>query len=80
MNGDADVPGTKAPDNGIAKFSIGYFKMLSSDKLNVPYSIVMVNLEDGGIFAYATPAKGIQGVSYWVPRRLANDIGNRGTQ
>jgi hypothetical protein len=80
IDGDADVPDTEAPDQGVAKFSIDYFKMLGPEGEHVPYSIVMVNHEDGGIFSYATPAKGIQGDSYWVPRRLAKDIDNCGTQ
>ena len=40
----------------------------------------MVNHEDGGVFSYATPSKGIQGDAYWVPKRRAKDIDNCGTQ
>ena len=80
VNGDADVPDTETPDNGVAKLSIDHFKMLSSEEDNYPYSIVMVNHEDGGIFAYATPAEGIPGDSCWVPRRPAEDVDNCGPQ
>ena len=79
-DGDADVPETEAPDAGVAKFSVDYFKMLSSDEGDVPYSIAIVNRGDGWIFSYAAPAKGIQGDSYWVPTRLAKDTDNCGTQ
>jgi len=79
-NGDADVPDCEENKEGAAKFSIEYFKVLNSEDTSLPYSIVMVNHEDGGVFSYATPSKGIQGDAYWVPKRLANDIDNCGTQ
>ncbi len=43
-------------------------------------SLAMVNHEDGGVFVYATPGKGIQGDKCWVPKRLAKDIDNCGTR
>ena len=53
--------------------------MPGSDEESVPYSIVMVNHQDGGVFAYSTPCKGVQVDSNWVPERLAKDIDNCGT-
>jgi len=79
-NDDADVPDCETNIEGTAKFSIDYFKLLNFEDGNLPYSLVMVSHEDGGIFSYAVPSKGIQGNAYWVPKRLAKDIDNCGTQ
>ena len=57
-NDDADVPGYEENKEGAAKFSIDYFKLLNSEDTSLPYSIVMVNHEDGGVFSYATPKQG----------------------
>ena len=75
---DADVPDVEKPIEERSKFSIDYFKLISSEEGETPYSIVMVNHREGGVFSYATPGKGIQGDSYWVSQRLAKDIDNRG--
>ena len=32
--------------------------------------------EDGGVFAYAKPGKGVQGNNYWLPKCMARDIDN----
>ena len=45
-----------------------------------PATMAVVKHEDGGIFAYATTGKGVQGDKRWLPKRIAKDIGNCGTK
>ena len=64
----------------MSKFSIDYMRMNSEDSEKSRATMVMVNHEDGGVFAYATPGKGIQGDRYWLPKRMAKDIDNCGSK
>ena len=64
MNGDIDVPEVEDAEKELSKSSIEYMDMGNGDDQNLPYSMVMVNHEDGGIMSYATPGKGIQGDRY----------------
>ena len=78
--GQVDVPDTEEPRNGVTKYSIDYMRMDSQDDKKSTSTMVMVNHEDGGIYAYATPGKGIQGDRYWLPKRIAKDIDNSGSK
>ena len=78
--GQVDVPETEEPKDGVTKYSIDYMRMDSKDGEKATSTLVMVNHEDGGIYAYATPGKGIQGDKYWLPKRMAKDIDNSGTK
>ena len=75
-----NVPDTEAPENGQTKYSMDYMTMDSINEEKAPATLVMVNHEDGGIFAYATLGKGIQGDKSWLPKRIAKDIDNCGTK
>ena len=77
---DADVLDCGRPQQGHAKFSIDYMKISSKDGRSIPYSLVMVNHGDGGVFSYATPGKGAQCDSNWVAKRLSKDINYCGCQ
>ena len=77
--GEVDVPDTEEPKKGASKFSMDYMKSEGEGEDSIPSTVVMVNLEDGGVFAYATPGKGLQGDRYWLPQRIAKDIDNCGT-
>ena len=79
-HGEIDVPDTEAPTDGMSKFSIDYMQLNDIGGERAKSSPVMANHEDGGVFVYATPGKGIQGDKYWVPKRIAKDIDNCGTQ
>ena len=72
--GEAVVPETEHAEKGYTKFSMDYMIMNSEDGDKANSTMVLVNHEDGGIFSYATRAKGIQGDSYWFPKRIAKDI------
>ena len=76
-----NVPDTEPPREagGPVKYSIDYMRMDSHDQEKSRATMVMVNHEDGGIFAYATPGKGILGERRWLPRRMAKDIDNCGS-
>ena len=54
--------------------------MNSAGEEKAPATMVVVNREDGGVFAYATTGKGIQGYKYWLPKRTEKDIDNCGTK
>jgi hypothetical protein len=75
-----NVPDTETLETGQTKYSIDYMTMDSVDEGKAPASMVMVNHEDGGIFAYGTVGKGIQGDKYWLAKRIAKDIDNCGTK
>ena len=83
-SGEAEVPDTEANVNGQVKYSIDYMRMDSTGDEEsdgkAMSTMVMVNHEDGGVFAYATPGKGIQGDRYWLPKRMSKDIDNCGTK
>ena len=83
-SGAAEVPDTEANVNGQVKYSIDYMRMDSTGDEEsdgkAMSTMVMVNHEDGGVFAYATPGKGIQGDRYWLPKRMSKDIDNCGTK
>ena len=79
-SGEADVPDVECKSDGLSKFSIDYMRMDSKDEDKSRATMVMVNHEDGGVFAYATPGKGIAGDKYWLPKRMAKDIDNCGSQ
>jgi hypothetical protein len=72
--GEIKVPECETPEKGMSKFSIDYMKMEDDSENTCKSCVVMVNHEDGGIFSYPTPGKGIQGDAYWVAKRLAKDI------
>ena len=74
------VQDTEAAENGQTKYSFDYMTMDSVDEEKAPATLVMVNHEDGGIFAYGTVGKGIQGDKYWLAKRIAKDIDNCGTK
>ena len=74
------VPETEGAEKGHTKFSMDYMVMNSEDGDKARSTMVLVNHEDGGVFTYATPAKGILGDSYWLPKRMAKDIDNCGNQ
>ena len=77
--GEADVPDV-SQDDGPAKFSMDYARMDSADQEKSKATMVMVSHSDGGVFAYATLGKGIQGDKYWLPKRMAKDIDNCGVK
>ena len=78
--GQVDVPDTEEAKNGVTKYSIDYMRMDSHEGDKATATMVMVNHEDGGVYAYATPGKGIQGDKYWLPKRMAKDIDNSGSK
>ena len=79
-HGMIDVPDTEAAEKGIAKFSIDYAKMESKEEGKGMQVMIMVSHDDGGVWAYAVPGKGIQGDKNWVPKRMAKDIDNTGVK
>ena len=74
------MPDVESKHNGLSQFSTDYMRMDSQDKDKSHSTVVMVNHEDGGVFAYATPGEGIAGDKYWLPKRMAKDIDNCGSQ
>lgn len=78
---EADVPDTEGAKEGQTTPSIDYMTMGGKeDETNAPATMVMVNREDGGLFAYATTGKGIQGDRHWLAKRDVKDIDNRGVK
>ena len=74
---EAGVPDAEEAKEGQPKVSMDYMTMGSNDdETNVPATLVMVNHEDGGVFAYATTGNGTQGDRYWSAKRVAKDMCN----
>ena len=71
---------TEIPVDNRVKFSIGHMSLADVTEETHSACVVVVSHEDGGIFSYQTPGKGIHGDSAWVPTRLAKDIDNCGGQ
>jgi len=78
--GQVDVPDIEEKKGGVTKYIIDYMRMGSHAGDTATSTMVMVNHEDGGIYAYATPGTGIQGDRYWLPNRMAKDIDNSGSK
>ena len=74
------MPDVEGNVDGVTKYSIDYMRMGSKDGDKSTATMTMVNHEGGGVFAYATPGKGIQGDRYWLPKRTAKDIGKKGSK
>ena len=62
--GEAVVPETESTEKGYSKVSMHYMFRNSEDGDKAKSTMVVVSHGNGGIFAYATPSKGIQGDAY----------------
>ena len=76
--GEVEVDDTEEAKSGWTKFSTDYMVMDDDSEDKADATLVMVNHEDGGVFAYAVPNKGILGESQWITRRMSKDIDNCG--
>jgi hypothetical protein len=78
-DGNVEVPDTEEASHGWTKSSMDYMVMDDESESKANATMVLVNHEDGGVFAYATPNKGILGESQWLPKRMSKDIDNCGS-
>lgn len=61
INGEAAVPEFEEENDGFTKFSMDFMVLNSEDKDKAKATMVNVNHDDGGVFAYAAPQQGHSG-------------------
>lgn len=74
----ADVTDTEAHDGGPNNLSMEYMDLNDEGGTNDQPQLALVDHNQGRVFAYPTPRKGVTGEVEWVPDRVTKDIENMG--
>ena len=79
------VPDVEWEQDGVIKVSIDYMYLHErvGKYRNVEYNppqLVMVNHNNGRVWAYRVPNKGVMDDAAWLPKRIVQDISNCGNE
>ena len=73
-----NAPDAEKNENGPQNISIDYMYLNDEDGIKDHPQMVMVDHNNGRVFAYTVPKKGLIGEAEWVPSRMSRDIDNMG--